>query len=206
MKKIYLLALLFISSFTFAQSELNFVESDILYGQGSPDDTFVIITGYLTNNSSAAMTVTWEREELDMAQGWTSQICAGCSQLKIRIFEDGNADVNFDEMIFYARAGDVECEGFEESEISGIDDEIVQSLNLFPNPVMNELNVSMTNIDNAEAVEIYNLTGKRLDRIYLDGESDLRISAYDWSEGMYILSVLDESDRVIKTQRFSKVQ
>lgn len=241
MKKIYLLALLLISSFSFAQSELNFDESDILYGQGSPDDTFIIIEGKLTNSSTSAMTVTWVREEFAMAPGWSSQICdinlcyfdqtstqsfeiaagqtlfvkpqflpkgnTGCSQLRIRIYEEGNAEVNFDEMIFYARAGDVECEDFVEPEVpAGIDDELVQTLNLFPNPVMNELNVSMTNIDNAEAIEIYNLTGKRLDRIYLDGEENIRISAYDWSEGMYILSVLDESDRVIKTQRFSKVR
>lgn len=240
MKKIYLLALLLVSGISFGQSQLNFEESDVIYGEGNPEDDFVIITGYLTNSSSSAMTVVWERDEIDMAPGWTSQICdvnlcyldwigtqtfeiaagetlfvkpqfrpfsnPGCSQLKITIWEEGNAAVNTDELIFYAKAGDLDCEGFVAPMGTGIDDELVQTLSLYPNPVLSELNVSLTNIDNASSIEIYNLTGKRLDRIYLDGENEVRIDAYDWNEGMYILSVLDEADRVIKTQRFSKVQ
>lgn len=240
MNRIYLIALLFISSFSFAQSELSFEESGTIYGLGSPDDNFIIVTGYLTNSSSSSMVVTWERDEFDMATGWTSQICdvnlcyldwidnesfeiaagemlfvkvqfrpfgtPGCSQLKIKISDNANPSVNTDELIYYAKGGDLDCEGFVEPEVTGIDDEVVQSLSLYPNPVMSELNVSMTNIEDASTIEIYNLTGKLVDRIEVDGEVALRIGAYDWNEGMYILSVLDDSDRVLKTQRFSKLK
>jgi|GEM_PF-1412451 len=240
MKKIYFLALLFISSFSFAQSELNFVGGDISYGTGNLDENFFIIESLVTNSSQASMTVTWERDEFDLAPGWFTQICDinlcylqgtdtesfvieagdtafihtyfwpnennGCSQVRIKVSQNGNESVNFDEFVYYGRAGDVDCLDFEEQTSLGIEDEKVQTLNLYPNPVMSTLNVSFNNIDNASTVEVYNLTGKRVDRIDLDGETSMRINAYDWNEGMYILSILDDTDRLIKTQRFSKVQ
>ncbi len=129
----------------------------------------------------------------------------GCSQVTLNIFDEGTPDVNFAELVYFGKTVNVECDGFV-SQAVGIEDEVVQTLNLYPNPVMGELNVSMTNINDASTIEVYNLTGKLLDRIDIQDETQIRIGAYDWTEGMYILSLLDESNRVIKTQRFSKVQ
>jgi len=54
---------------------LNFVETGVICVDGNPNDNFIVLTGNVTNSSGATMTVLWERDELDMATGWASQIC-----------------------------------------------------------------------------------------------------------------------------------
>jgi len=83
----------------------------------------------------------------------------------------------------------------------GLNENSMSTLNLelFPNPVMNELHVKLNNIDISQLLklEIYQIQGSVLyEDIILNNEAIIDVS--DFASGLYFVSIVTENKRVVK--------
>ena len=76
------------------------------------------------------------------------------------------------------------------------------SISIFPNPALNQLNISASNISNG-TYSIYDLTGRLLAQSQISGISNT-IDISNLRSGQYILSISDEGD-LKSEQKFSKL-
>ncbi len=82
--------------------------------------------------------------------------------------------------------------------------DVTNSLNVFPNPVRNELNVRFT-LNKAEklTIEIYNALGQKVHTVAntsFNGENTLTVNTSDLAAGIYHLNLVSQNG--VTTQRF----
>jgi hypothetical protein len=78
------------------------------------------------------------------------------------------------------------------------------SLDLYPQPAVNKLNVVHNNTSVTKAI-VYNLIGKKIEEFVTPANSNgFNIPVNALTDGMYILEIRDYQNKVIATQRFSK--
>ncbi|MBK9282803.1 MAG: T9SS type A sorting domain-containing protein [Sphingobacteriaceae bacterium] len=85
----------------------------------------------------------------------------------------------------------------------GIKDNSVQNINLnvFPNPASTQVNFS-TPSDLAKQVDIFDLTGKKVESILLqNGKAQLNVS--DYNNGLYLFKLTDGGNRSLKSGRIT---
>lgn len=227
MKKI-LLALVF-GLWVQAQSQvISFVENTTPIVTGSASDFMIDVPGHIVNNSDMPIEITWERQLMNMPQNWTVQICdinqcylefVGSESFFLGVGDTASIKVQFRPHQI-AGTGDVKIVAKASYNNEEIEVELVYraiaetptgvsilnnssfSMNLYPNPVVNTLNIDIYKPE-AARIEIYNLTGKRIRNIDVR-EMSMVIDATNLPSGMYLVSVLDNWGNILDTKRFAK--
>ena len=88
--------------------------------------------------------------------------------------------------------------------LGGIDDYLLSSINLYPNPANDVVNVEcrMQNAEyEVEAVEVYDVYGKLVNTVVVN-ENPIRINISNLADGMYFVRVTTDAGAV--TKRFVK--
>lgn len=82
---------------------------------------------------------------------------------------------------------------------SGIEEEVAvnNSVNLYPNPVSNELTVELSSYESPTFLTVTDLSGKLIYETQLDNMTQKIITA-DWQNGVYLFTIYSESSRQVK--------
>ena len=75
------------------------------------------------------------------------------------------------------------------------------SISIYPNPATNF--ISINNDDNVKSITIFNLVGRKLKSIEQVQENE-RYDISHLPNGMYLVRIVDRSNKIITTQRISK--
>lgn len=86
--------------------------------------------------------------------------------------------------------------------ITGINDEELRAMNIFPNPVSEWLVISLEGIPGKKTISVYDINGKRPLSEVTTGDMQAKLSVRDFATGIYLVMV--KTDRVVKVMRFSK--
>lgn len=79
-------------------------------------------------------------------------------------------------------------EAWYNNEATGINDQVQEMFNIYPNPMSNQ--VTIGNMTNVNKIEIYNVTGKLVKSVeYINAVDQAIISTEDLSSGMYIMTI-----------------
>lgn len=79
------------------------------------------------------------------------------------------------------------------------------ALSIFPNPVIDELNVRMEEGSSIAMLEIRDINGRKLSEFsYTDPEKQVQLNLQKWSAGIYIIKVVDAEGR-FATVKFTKI-
>ena len=72
---------------------------------------------------------------------------------------------------------------------------------VYPNPATSF--ISIDNADNVKQIAVFNLVGKRL-KTFDNVVKDERYDVSDLPNGMYLVQIIDLSNKIVTTQRVSK--
>lgn len=74
-------------------------------------------------------------------------------------------------------------------------------ISIYPNPATNYISIDRD--DNVKEIAIFNLVGRKL-ASFDNVQKDIEYDVSNLPKGMYLVRVLDRSDKIITTQRVSK--
>jgi hypothetical protein len=74
-------------------------------------------------------------------------------------------------------------------------------ISIYPNPATNYISINKD--ENVKQIAIFNLVGRKLKTIE-DVEKDEQYDVSDLPNGMYLVQIIDKSNKIITTQRVSK--
>ena len=74
-------------------------------------------------------------------------------------------------------------------------------ISIYPNPATNY--ISIDNAENVKQVAVFNLVGRKL-LFFDDVEEDVHYDVSQLPRGMYLVRIIDYSNKIITTQRISK--
>lgn len=74
-------------------------------------------------------------------------------------------------------------------------------ISIYPNPATNYISINKD--ENVKQITIFNLVGRKL-KTFEDVEKDEQYDVSDLPNGMYLIQVIDKSNKIITTQRISK--
>lgn len=74
-------------------------------------------------------------------------------------------------------------------------------ISVYPNPATNYISVNKD--ENVKQISIFNLVGRKL-KSFSDVNKDQHYDVTDLPNGMYLVQVIDNSNKIITTQRISK--
>lgn len=74
-------------------------------------------------------------------------------------------------------------------------------ISVYPNPATNF--ISVDNADNVKQINVFNLVGRKLKTIN-NVVKDERYDVSDLQNGMYLVQIIDHSNKIVTTQRISK--
>jgi len=231
MNKIFTsLILLAALSFGLNAQTLSF-SSDSYSGWGEQDESFVYVKGTMTYEnpgSNKALAVNWVATPT-LPDGWTIGICddVNCFDALQSIPDLTNFSLDpgeTKEVKIQFRPDNISGEGSVDLTLSGddvanvtstftlnavptdLEDIAEQNISIYPNPAIDKLNVDVSGYD-LSGVRIYNLIGKEVlfFEVELQNEYELEFNVSDLNQGMYLISLEDETGSAIETRRFSKV-
>jgi len=190
---------------------------------------------YIKNNTTETINVSWERTLEDLVDGWTSSICdesicypsgqsmninpitiAPGDSAKIKVQFNPNYDNLFGASMVEIRviakaagtADTITASFLSEVYATGIEDVFIEekTVDIYPNPVINQLFLELNNYPEASIVEVYNMVGKRVEQFFIENVGEIqKYDLFDLQEGMYFISLLDNNNQLLETKRFSKV-
>jgi hypothetical protein len=220
---IFLLAGLFTSK-VIAQ-DLHFENDTIILAQlFHPDSAFYQVETHVINGTSGDIEGRWVREELSMPDGWTTSICdknlcylswkdsanlnlvaSESSIIDVRFYPAGNTGTGIVKVCYKDNANQAPstCAVFILTLSTTSNDNISPAKIdpvIYPNPATD--NISITQVEVVSRVELMNIVGKKIKTIETNGVTKMDIS--DLRSGMYLLNLIDENNKVIKTVRLLK--
>jgi len=77
----------------------------------------------------------------------------------------------------------IDCVGLEENNLV---------MNVYPNPVHDQLNIQMTNYTATTTIEVYDLAGKRMNGVYTVSGNIIKLDVEDYADGVYLLKLTSE--------------
>lgn len=189
-----------------------------------PDSTFYQVESHVVNATSNNINGRWTREVISMPQEWCASVCDNnlcylCSKdsanLDLTVSESSIIDVRFWPngvpgtgivKVCYKDVLDPSintCAIFiltlnttsTDNTISATVDPVI-----YPNPATE--NISITQAEVVSRVELMNIVGKKIKTIETNGISKLDIN--DLRSGMYLVNLIDNNNKVIKTVRLLK--
>jgi len=75
------------------------------------------------------------------------------------------------------------------------------NISVYPNPVNNELHISMPANSNTE-IQIYNIKGELMEKINKNSSKDISFNTQNWTSGMYLIRIINEDQ--ILNKKFIK--
>ncbi len=222
MKKIYLVLLLFVSHFSFAQIAIN---PDAVYVDGVTADMFEGV-GYadVTNGYGEELNLTWQRTIIEMTEGWTVAVCdlvqcylthvstqsfdipaGGSGDMDVHAYPndvDGSAIIQVD--VF--KTDDPDNTDYHASaiyyfnQLSGVAERLNEAITVFPNPTVNFFEIGAP--EKVALVDIYSVDGKLVRRVKTAGNS--RVDVSDLNSGNYILRLMDAEENIVSSNILSK--
>ncbi|MDA7502164.1 T9SS type A sorting domain-containing protein [Chitinophagales bacterium] len=229
MRKIY--TLLFAAAFCFAlQAQGITFDFDVANSEGHSIEGATISSqsNFVTNNTDQLLTIVWLRTINMAPQGWTPQVCdkATCwgpdtdtktftlepgekGLLKTQNLHGGNIGEAYARIVVWAEGDSTNLNAVADFYAStwalGLEDEVVETIRIYPNPVVSSLTIEVPNSSTVVSAEIYNLIGQRIDFAELSAnrnEHELQLSGLD--SGLYFVAFLDEKGNTVDTRKFSK--
>jgi hypothetical protein len=200
----------------------------LIYGQTTVDPTEVSVfgiessdlegVGYSTlyNNSENEKTYTWQRNVLQITEGWTSAICDlnqcylaftnsaelilpgnGQSNLDVHAYPNGNPGFAVIEVLVTNNedATDFASGIFYFNTTLSISERISDALKIYPNPAVSDFFIEGG--EAVERIEIYSLEGKLVKQENIQGRGSVNVS--DLQSGNYILRMWDQSNTQISS-------
>lgn len=227
MKQTLLLFFLFLSISLSAQVTLKLTEPEGSTTALSTDED-ITAKGFLKNESDDTITVKWKRNIVKLTDGWETAVCdknlcylpfygetseEDGTNLVLAPGEESNFDIHVypngveGEAIVDLTATDVNDAnntvtgrfGFNQISTSthSIDR---QAIKVFPNPTTNF--ISLTEADQVERLVIYNIVGRPVKLFNANYSNQYNVS--DLPTGMYLVRLMGNDDKTIKTVRLSK--
>ncbi len=92
-------------------------------------------------------------------------------------------------------------DGSEAIESSEITFKTKPNISIYPNPATNF--ISVDNAEEVKSISIFNLVGRKL-KSFENIQKDEHYDVSSLSNGMYLVQVVDHSNKIITTQRISK--
>ena len=80
----------------------------------------------------------------------------------------------------------------------------LEGVNIFPNPVKNDLNIELPDYQNYE-VHIYDLTGKEIFNKNIEDDNHAKYDLSNFKTGIYILAIVDRENKKAKTIKIQKM-
>ncbi len=199
---------------------------------GDSDDYEIVAKSTITNNTDQELRLTWVRIVNDLANpSWQTLVCDNITcwgptrnenTFGLTPNGEGNLDVHFQtdnepgsgsvELLVYAidDSANVNMTITYEADAWTVgidDDEPVQELKIYPNPVRNFINIDYDWSHRIETVEIYNIIGKKIATYTIPaGYYTYRIDTDQLDEGMYFISLINDRQELVTTKTFSKVE
>lgn len=227
MKQKLLLLFLFFSFSLSAQVTLTLTEPDGSTTALSTDED-ITAKGFLKNESDDTLTIMWKRNIIKLTDGWETAVCdknlcylpfygetseADGTHLILAPGEESNFDIhvypngNEGEAIVELTATDISnaentvTGTFNFNQMSTSTFSIQQpEIKIFPNPTTNY--ISLTDNHSVERLVIYNIVGRPVK--LFDANRSNYYNVADLPTGMYLVRLMGEKDKTIKTVRLSK--
>ena len=119
---------------------------------------------------------------------------AGSGTVRLKVYEVGNPN------------NSIICAYEFDAVATGLNSPSTGSFQFHPNPVRNEIRVSAPATSKIKTVEIYSVVGKLVRRYDLGAErSTFQLDLSELKEGMYFARMLNGSNVLVESKRFSKV-
>ncbi len=224
MKQI-LLSLILLTSWSLNAQVTLSLSPDVIEMDVDPLQFETVAHSWLTNTSDETKTFRWFRIVESITTGWESAICdmnacysttvdstdentdvvlgpgdstmidvhvrpaglEGDAHIKVRVMEVGNADNIIEGNYFF-------------NQTSSSQDFNRVNLKLYPNPTRDYF--QLTDYTDLDQVILYNLVGRELRRFNAFPGSKFAVS--DLTRGMYLVRLVDNRRRVVKTLRLNK--
>lgn len=197
--------------------------------EGEPSDWDYIAHTTITNNTSETVTLLWRRIESELPSGWISLICdnnlcygpntSECPSSNPVVLMPGQAGI-FD---VHTNSAGLEGEASVELEIflpsnpdsiittgvynfsisssTSLNEVNAESITLFPNPTTDYFRLSENN-NSIASIEVYNLIGDKVKTFDAEGQIEFPIA--DLQNGLYMVSLLNKENGILKTTRLTK--
>ncbi|MDA9289573.1 T9SS type A sorting domain-containing protein [Polaribacter sp.] len=146
-----------------------------------------------TTNHEVSATTTVASEWETLTFDYSAINTANSYDKLVLIFDNGTMGDGSDNYTFYI--DDIELSG----ETAGIDDQDLVSLNMYPNPASDVLNISAQNTINT--VEIYNVLGQKVIRMNIE-DTSAEINVSNLNAGIYLIKY--EINNRTSTKKFVK--
>lgn len=121
-----------------------------------------------------------------------SEVCFTIGEIAIETFQTGSNYLS---------------QGFHQTEISteSIEDNVPNiQFSLFPNPSVQQLNLSLFNSNENYNLFIYDMNGKLILQETINGKSNKVIDVSTYSTGVYLLHIVDKYHQTIKVFKIQK--
>jgi len=83
-------------------------------------------------------------------------------------------------------------------EALSLEEESITSFNVFPNPINNEFNIDINNVDNVNSISLFDLSGKALTVIWRKVSiNNIKVDISHLQEGVYIVVINHNTNKII---------
>ncbi|MFT4645161.1 MAG: hypothetical protein ACI8ZX_001573 [Planctomycetota bacterium] len=130
----------------------------------------------------------------ELKMGYIPNETAGNAYVRVRIKAEGSTE----EYLYMIYTANIEVDI--ESGISTID---ASSLSIFPNPVIDQVNVNFDSNLEVNLATIYNVIGKKVKTVAL-ADTQNSINTSDLEKGIYIIKIHAKDQSIFHTQTFVK--
>lgn len=223
MKQTLLLFFFFISFTLSAQVTLS-INPTVSSITATATEVDVVAKGTIKNESNDSVTIIWKRNIIDLTDGWETAVCDKnlCyiptideMELVLAGGEESNFDVHvYPNMVEGAAIVEVTATDVNDANntVTGkyLFNQNSTSTNsfsvrkpdvkIFPNPTVDF--ISLTDMESVDRLIIYNIVGRPVRMFNADYGN--RYNVADLPTGMYLVRLLDEDDKTLKTVRLSK--
>lgn len=160
--------------------------------ESSMCDNEICVDIAVQDNNVFTLASSGETGELKM--GYLPNSTSGDAYVRVRVKADGTTDAYI--YMIYTASITVDIS----SGISTID---ASSMRIFPNPVMNNINVNFDDNLDVTSASIYNVIGKKVKTVSLTSNQN-SINTSNLENGMYIIKIHTKDNSVFHTQTFVK--
>ncbi len=233
MKKIVLGICLSAFAVFFAQAQSLVMEWDTMHADGYNSQADIVIDNEITSNLGMTDSIRWIRIVNDLPANWQTLVCdpvtcygpntdteafdlddnesgpiiihfkphgyVGCGTLVLRIFSYSDSATTSIDVVFtccVTQAVGVETLNY------------TYSIELYPNPASDVLNLQNATSKSLAKVEIYNMLGSLINTVRFEKTKEInrQVDVSNLHQGLYIIKAFTADDEVIVSKTFKKAE